>query len=333
MVYLAVLLVLLTAFASLAVDFGRVQSAKGQLLGAADAAAVSFITSGITAAQNSAVSVASSNRTDGVSVTVDPNNDVEFGTWDSSARTFTVLTGASRSSANSVRVWCRRTAAGGNPISLSFAGILGFPAIDVRSSAIATAAVNGGGVVGLNSVSFTGAAYTDSYDSSVSAYSPGGAGTNGRVSSNGDITLTGSSFIRGDAHPGTNNNVNLAGTSYVTGNKTRLPAALSYTAPTLPSSGYTEGGTLSLSGVATASLSAGAYHYSSVSLSNSSVLNINGAVTIYVDGAIDIGGASTVNVYQSRPGNFRIQVLGSSAVMIQNGSNVAGNIYAPLRCP
>jgi hypothetical protein len=333
LVYAAIMMVALVAFASLAIDFGRVQTVKTQLLRAADAsaraAAVSFLTSGVSAAQSTAVAMAAANKADESSITIDPNNDVDFGTWNSTLRTFSPLSGASRSAANAIRVWCRRTSATGNPVRLSFAGVVGFSTMDVRASAISVATVTGGGVVGLTSVSLSGAAYLDAYDSSIAPYSAGGADSNGRVASNGNITLAGSSAIHGDAHPGVSKSVSISGTSFVTGSTTQIPAPMSFSAPTLPASGYTNGGAMNLSGIQVLSLAAGVYHYTSITMSNSAVLNINGAVTIYVDGAITIGGASVVNVYQGRPENFRIRVLGSSPVMVNNGSNLTGDIYAP----
>src|SRR5205823_5185354 len=127
------------AFASLAVDFGRVQVAKTELLEAADAAAragAGSIPSGTTAARNEAVRIASLNQAAGIAVTLDPNVDIEFGLWappgtdfaevddwslmdwstvgdedmtDDGACVFTLLSGSDISFANAMRVTARRT--------------------------------------------------------------------------------------------------------------------------------------------------------------------------------------------------------------------------------
>src|SRR6266446_5944739 len=134
-------MVAFSALASLAVDIGHARLVKVQLQGAADAAAryaITGMSSGISAAQANAVAAAASNTADGTAVVVDPNTDVEFGTWDSGSGTFTVLAGPARSSANAIRVWARRTAARGNAVSVSFGGLIGKSTCDVTASCIAS---------------------------------------------------------------------------------------------------------------------------------------------------------------------------------------------------
>ena len=103
------------AFASLAVDFGHVYVVKSELRAAADAAArygVTGIEGGVTTAQNYAVDAANDNTADGTAVVIDPATDVEFLSWNKSNGTYTVLSGAARSTANALRVTARRTVAG-----------------------------------------------------------------------------------------------------------------------------------------------------------------------------------------------------------------------------
>src|SRR4051812_44307515 len=90
--YVVVTIPVFVALASFAVDYGRVQMAKSQLRLSVDAAArggVSCISSGVTAAQNAAVAIASANTCDGTAVAVDSTLDIDFGTWDENAKTFT----------------------------------------------------------------------------------------------------------------------------------------------------------------------------------------------------------------------------------------------------
>jgi len=140
MPYLLVTLSGLFAIISLAVDFGRVQIAKTQLRAAADNIAryaASGLAQGVSTTQSRATTAAADNKVDGQSLSIDVNTDLEFGVWDSSARTFTVLTGASRASATAVRVTVRRTAARGNPVPTVFAALLGRHSVDVTATAIA----------------------------------------------------------------------------------------------------------------------------------------------------------------------------------------------------
>src|SRR5688500_14686800 len=82
------------AIASVAVDYGRVQMGKTQLRMAADAAARAGITqigSTITNVQDLAAQIALANKCDGTPIVLDKANDIEFLDWDTTTRTYTVL--------------------------------------------------------------------------------------------------------------------------------------------------------------------------------------------------------------------------------------------------
>src|SRR5438046_845885 len=82
--YLLVAFIAVIAGVSLAVDYGRVQLAKTELLQAADAAAragAGSIPSGTTAAKNAASATAALNHVANQALVLDPNADIEFGTW------------------------------------------------------------------------------------------------------------------------------------------------------------------------------------------------------------------------------------------------------------
>src|SRR5438874_7662663 len=114
-IYSILMLVVLCGLVSMGVDLGRVQLAKTELRSAADAAAragAAGVPVSVTQAKTDAAAVAAANTCDGVAVAIDQTQDIEFGSWDDSARTFTVLNGAAQSSANAVRVTARRIAAG-----------------------------------------------------------------------------------------------------------------------------------------------------------------------------------------------------------------------------
>ena len=137
--YIIGALVAMMMFTSLGVDVARVQVAKTELRRTADAAAryaASNIPNGVTSVQSAAKTEASANTADGSAVTLQ-NSDIEFGTWDTTARTFTVLTGTNRSNANAIRITAQCSAARGTGVSLSFARILGRSTCDVSAQAIA----------------------------------------------------------------------------------------------------------------------------------------------------------------------------------------------------
>lgn len=132
--YFTILLPAMVGFCSLAVDYGRAQLVKSQLLRAADAAArygVTGLSSG-TAVSN-ATAAALANTADGTSVVLQAS-DIEIGVWNSTTRTFAV----SNVGSNAVRVTARRTAARGNAVPTMFAMALGRGTVDVHAVAVAS---------------------------------------------------------------------------------------------------------------------------------------------------------------------------------------------------
>lgn len=143
LIYVAVAMVALMGFCSLAVDLGRVQTAKSQLQAAADAGAryaISNISLGVTAAQLCAQTAAAQNSADGTAVLLDVNQDIEFGNWSATTKAFTALSGTARASATAIRVTARRTSARGDAVPLMFAKVVGRNTFDVQAVAVATSA-------------------------------------------------------------------------------------------------------------------------------------------------------------------------------------------------
>jgi Flp pilus assembly protein TadG len=141
LVYMVVVFTVMFGFASLAVDWGRVQLAKSQLQQAADAAArfgASGLENGSAAALANALAVGSQNSVDGSPLVLDPNNDVAIGTWDATAHTFTPLPTGSQSSANAVQVTAHCIAARNTAIQLYFAQIFGMSSCDINATSVAT---------------------------------------------------------------------------------------------------------------------------------------------------------------------------------------------------
>jgi hypothetical protein len=127
------------AFLSFAVDWGHVQLVKTELQRAADAAA-RYGAAGLEQspghARSNAIAAAADNTADGSAVTIQ-NSDVEFGSWNASTQTFTVLPPGS-SSVNAVRVTARRTSSAGNAVPLMFARVIGRNSQDVTAVSIAS---------------------------------------------------------------------------------------------------------------------------------------------------------------------------------------------------
>src|SRR5437016_2131421 len=124
LVWTIVCMTSLLAFASLAVDLGRVQSAKTELRRAADAAA-RYATSGLSdgTALTKAIAAAAENDVDGTPLIL-TNSDVVLGTW--SGGTFT----AGGASPNAIKVSAQRSQARSTAVPLLFGTILGMSGCD-----------------------------------------------------------------------------------------------------------------------------------------------------------------------------------------------------------
>ena len=124
-VYAVVMMVVLTGFVSLAVDFGRYELCHTQLYTACMAAAragAANLPNGSSAAQAAAIATAGENAIDGQFVVASSNLTltVQFLLWVSNTN-FTVLTPANYSQANAISVSAQYT------VPLVFAQVIGFP--------------------------------------------------------------------------------------------------------------------------------------------------------------------------------------------------------------
>ena len=228
----ALFIVIIVGMVAFAIDSGTITLARTQLQAAADAAALAgadALSTSPAAATTAAQTIAQANYAGGAHVSIVASSDIEFGNWDTTTSTFTLLTGTAASDANAVRVTCWLKQSRSTGLTLFFAPIWGHSVTDVKAQAIALAGPpTCGAFVGLQGVSMTGGSYTDSYNSTTGSYSGGSAGKNGTVCSNGNISLSGSgTVINGDAHPG----IGMTESGAVTGSTTPLTQAR----PNLPS--------------------------------------------------------------------------------------------------
>jgi hypothetical protein len=216
-------------------------------------------------------------------------------------------------------------------------------------------------IIGLDSVSITGSAFVDSYDST-GGY-PATKGSLANVLSNGTVTLGGSGKVFGNVRS-TRAGVVLTGTTQITGNATAgttvskgasaviggtitnnalapvmtLPSVPSCAPPFSTNSGisgtYTYNsstGDLTLSGNNIATLANGSYCFHNVSLSNSAQLKVNGPVVIKLTGTLITGGATSLPNTTLIPSNLQIlsSYSGSNGVTLGNSSSLQLVIYAP----
>lgn len=210
-------------------------------------------------------------------------------------------------------------------------------------------------VFGRQSVSISGNASTDSYDSSKGNYGGSNKGANGDVGTNGAtpgaITLSGGAKVYGDAITGPGGTVSISGGAQVVPpgtitdqNNVNLPAvvvpsALQGLSPETYNGTISPGdhkySSIAISGSESLNISSSTKIYltgsQSLNISGSGGLNIaSGAqVTIYTDGGINISSSGIVN--QSRiPTNLILYGTPSCHSITLSGSgDFYGAIYAP----
>lgn len=334
-VYSVIILLAVVGTVSFAVDYGRVQIAKTQLRAAADSAARAAVADvgSITTVQNTAIQYAAANNCDGTAISI-TTADIDFLDWDASTRTYTVLNGNNRNNADAVRVNCSRT--GDNGISLLFGSLIGRSKCDVHASAIAAMTPPGYSLVGLNYISLKG-------NSSMSYWSSSGSvsGNAGNIASNGNITSSGTSTIQGTVWvlPGASvTGVSAAQQKTLTNplsypNGDPSPYSTSYNNNTsipgsIMSSGSVQAGSKS------ASIPPGNYVVQDFSSNPGSVLTLQGAVTFYVYGTMNLKG--NISTYNSVAKNLNIVMIPNpstgaapGSVTIASSGAMHAVVYAP----
>jgi hypothetical protein len=334
LIYAIAAISVLILFVSLAVDLGRVWVARDELQNAADSAARAAcgdLPFGSQAAQNTAISVAGQNTADGSSVVLNPSTDIIFGTWDPNARTFTALSGSAQNNANAIRIIASRTASKGNAIPLWFARAAGKSSFDVTAKSTACLTGNPGAysIIGLNGITMTGSAYTDSYNAATQGnYTAAGAHHKGAIASNGNITLSNQVLVDGDARCGVGMTTSLLNAAKVTGLNAPMGGVMSYPSVTLPSS-YTDLGDVNMSSGST-SVGGGTYLLHSLILSGTAKITWTGPVVLYIRDSYNVSGSAAIVTYQNLPKNRVLNFLPTCKTATWTGTNdCVGELYAP----
>lgn len=208
----------------------------------------------------------------------------------------------------------------------------------------------GNGAYGKEGVTMSGNnGSTDSYDSALGPYNTGGnKGNEGNVVTDattaGAITI-GNNTVNGDAKIGSGGDITTGITLGPNGDLNGNPLAnANVTTPpiTIPTSGVTDKGAVSLSGSsggnpkdsnpcagATMILTEGTYKMSSLSITGNGSLCVTGKVILYVDGNIDIGGNGILNG-SGLPPNLLIYASNNCTdVKVHGNGNFYGAVYAP----
>lgn len=322
MVYTTIGMVAFAAIVSLGVDVAHVRLVKIQLQNAADASAryaAAGMPTSLAQARNNAVAAAADNTADGATIVVDSNQDVDFGTWDSGTKTFTVLSGAAQSSANAVRVTCRRTSSRGDPVSLFFGPVVGKGTCDVWAQSVAVTSTQPlAGIIGFNGVSFQNNTFVGSYNSKSNTNpNSNNADSKARVGSNSTVGGGANDKIQGDVVLGPNGTV---GGVTVTGSQLVQSRALP--APTLPawSPQSNPGGIPSVYVVGSnTTLPGGKYWFTSLTVSGN--LTFSGPTVLYVNGPVVLGGS--IEPASELPTDLTIYQYGSNTFGNSGANNLS----------
>ncbi len=184
-----------------------------------------------------------------------------------------------------------------------------------------------------DSVTLNGTTSIDSYNSNDGPYGANTASANGDVGTDSvttsTVSLNGSSTINGDVTVGPSGNptdvISASSQSLITGSQTSASTEKNYQVMT---SSSTSLGSLSVSGSTKLTLAAGTYRYSSLKITGNAKITTTGAVKIYVDGTVNIGGGGIVNA-TATPSNLLVYATTSASVSVSGNSDFYGAVYAP----
>lgn len=291
---------------SLAVDWGRAQTAKTELQDAVDAAA-RYAAQGLADGTylTKAQSAASQNSVDGSALAIQ-SGDVQVGNWNTTSRTFT----ANGTPSNAVRVTGYRNATRGNAVPLVFGRIIGMNSVAVTASSIARQ--SGVGIVGISGITL------NSNGVLRRASTEGGGVT---VASNGTISFaSGTNTITGDVlYYAT------APTGTVTGKKIAMSAAFDY--PTAVAPGTYTGKVVGNAVINTTGTFGGVWVVTGTwTCSSGGVLNLSSDLDVYVAGAVSFTGTFRINNNGYR---LTTHSTGTSPVTVNCSNNLACGFYAP----
>jgi hypothetical protein len=310
LLYATVVLAVLLAMASLAVDFGRVQVVKMELQRAVDACA-RYGASGIDdgTAVDKADSAGNDNMVDGTAVNLIAG-DVVVGHWyvKASPQFSTSITPF-----NAVKVVGIRTKARNTAIPLMFASLIGFRSIDVHATSIATLGPKiPSGWIGLQGFAVQNNLFSASYDSAVDT------STNSSMISNAGMLGTNTTITAKNNEvaglvvlgPGATSNLSLPSAPIQLPSPIPTPAIDFSGAPSSNPGGIST----DLDVPATMTLPGGTYYFTSLTMENNSSLRFSGPATVYVDGNVTFNNSGEILAYDSIPANLHIIQRGAGTV-------------------
>jgi hypothetical protein len=191
-------------------------------------------------------------------------------------------------------------------------------------------------LIGLNSLTMSGSAFSDSYNAAKGdpavegRYQSSKAAAGGSVGSNGNVTLSNTAKVNGDVRYGMGATATVAPGAAVTGMLAPLYSPAAYESVVLPPAGtYTDLGDVNMN-AGTVSKGAGTYVINNLNLSGTAKINWTGAVKLYIKSSYVVTGSVVITTFDNLPVNRQIFFLPSCATATWDGTNKSvGELYAP----
>jgi hypothetical protein len=298
MLYVIIVMTVVFGFASLAMDYGKVQLAKTQLRTAVDSSArhgVQWVSGGKTTALPAVNAAAADNTVNGQPISF-TNAQIDIGSWNHQTRVFTVN--------GTPRTALRVTNSASVPLALGPA--IGMQSCTVRASAVAKCVPLA--VCGYSGFSFKNNTFVGSYNSAVTVNpTQASASSNAVCVSNGYIGEQNNGDIRGSCIVGPSGSVD-PGFSITGGTQTLASAVPVLSDPAWSPTGNPGGVPANYTVSANTTLPSGTYWFTNLVVNRP--LTFSGPATLYVNGNIDLN--DLLIAYQGVPNNLRIYQLGAS---------------------
>jgi hypothetical protein len=185
-------------------------------------------------------------------------------------------------------------------------------------------------LIGINGVTMSGGAFTDSYDATKGAYAAATARSMGSIASNGNVTLSNTAKVCGDVRYGAAATLSVAPTALITGMSLPMTSTAAYPSVTLPPAGtYTDLGDVNSSS-GTQYVAGGTYVINNLTLSGTAKIVWQGPVKLYIKAGYNVSGDVQISSYQNLPVNRQLYFLPTCTTASWSGTNVCvGDLYAP----
>jgi len=194
---------------------------------------------------------------------------------------------------------------------------------------------------GIDGVDMGGESSVDSYDPTLPLPNSGDMGA---IGSNGDVTANGDITVKGDVACGPGGDIDITGSSVVTGDRIYLPEPRVFPpipefeagtininikpggADTLTQNPTNKYGSITVKGTLT--IQEGTYYIDELLVTSQGVITLEGPVTLFVKSGLEMEGQGTGND-PSQPGQLTVYYSGEDDAKWAGGSEISASVYAP----